>query len=205
MKYAKRASVKKILYISSGAVYGKQSSESCCISESSTPRPDSIYGIGKFEAERLLINSTVDTSIARCFSFVGPYLPLDKHYAIGNFINDVINNRSLTINGDGTPQRSYMYTADLMIWLWTILLNGKVNEIYNVGSEEVISILDLAKTVIEESGSALKYETHKLSPNNASPINYVPSTQKSQEELGLKQNYSLPESIKRTITWAKQY
>lgn len=205
VKYAKRASVKKILYISSGAIYGKQSSESCRIPESSTPHPDSVYAIGKFEAERLLINNAVDTTIARCFSFVGPYLPLDKYYPIGNFINDVINNHPLIIKGDGTPKRSYMYTADLMIWLWTILLNGRTNEIYNVGSEDPISVPDLAKTVIEESGSALNYETHKLPSDNALPTSYIPSTQKAQKELGLKQNYSLSESIKRTIAWTKQY
>lgn len=101
--------------------------------------------------------------------------------------------------------RICMYTADLMIWLWTILLNGETNEIYNVGSEETILILDLAKNIIEKSSSAIRYETPKLPPNNASSINCIPNTQKAQKELGLKQNYSLSESIKRTIAWAKQY
>ena len=140
LNFAKQAGVKKILLTSSGAVYGKQPPELSHIPETYLPQPSTAYGRGKLAAERLCLEAPIDTSIARCFAFVGPYLPLDIHYAIGNFILNALNGDTIKINGDGRPYRSYLYTADLMCWLWTILLNGKADEEYNVGSSRKIHI-----------------------------------------------------------------
>ena len=105
------------------------------------------YGKGKLESERLCIESGIDTVIARCFAFVGPFLPLDIHYAIGNFIRDALEGKDITVTGDGRPYRSYLYAADLMVWLWTILLEGVPGTAYNVGSENAVSIAELAKVI----------------------------------------------------------
>ena len=86
----------------------------------------------------------ISFNIARCFSFVGPYLPLNLHYAIGNFIYNALNNDVITIKGTGNDVRSYLYIADAMIWLFKMLFSSKNNQIYNVGSSYKISIKDLA-------------------------------------------------------------
>ena len=198
----------KILYVSSGAVYGKQPSSISQISEDYTGAPDltllnSAYAEGKRSAEMLcaLYSSKYDLSIkiARCFAFVGPYLQLDENFAIGNFISSLLKNQNIVIHGDGTPIRSYMYVSDLVMWLTTILIKGKDCYPYNVGSEEEISIENLAKIIAGFSKKPLAVEIKTRKTNSYEIDKYVPSTQRARKELGLKQRVSLNDGILKTV------
>lgn len=126
------------------------------------------------------------------------------HFAIGNFIRDALNGKPIKIEGDGTPRRSYLYAADLAIWLWTILVRGKSMQAYNVGSENAISLAAAAKLVTKISGNALKViVTHK--PNRSRAANlYVPSTHRARTELGLRETICLYEAIQRTIEFYRK-
>ena len=200
--------VKKFLYTSSGAVYGPQPAEMTHVAEeyAGAPYPadiKSVWGESKRAAEFVCgyyaNKYGVEAKIARCFSFVGPYLPLDIHYAVGNFIRDALRGGPIKINGDGTPFRSYLYAADLAIWLWTILLKGRSCRVYNVGSEKEITIAGLAKLVSLISKDPVEIEIAKRPIHGAIADRYVPSVERAKKELGLVQTIGLEEAIRRTI------
>jgi dTDP-glucose 4,6-dehydratase len=212
LDFALAAGAKRFLFVSSGAVYGKQPSEITHLPESYQGAPDpmdpnSAYGEGKRVGELLCAMAHkehgLETMIARCFAFVGPHLPLDAHFAIGNFIHDAITGESITVK-DGTPYRSYLYAADLAIWLWTILFKGEAGRPYNVGSDQEITIADLAQTVASIlGGSVAPLPPSTLNIN--SPSRYVPSVRFSQSSLDLNMWIPLGEAIQRTVTWCKNH
>lgn len=199
---AKNMNIKKLLFISSGAVYGEQYQSIESFKEDYEGCPITYYGKAKKISEDIFLNSNINVSIARCFAFVGPYLNLNIHFAIGNFIRDVIENRDIIIKGDGRPLRSYLYTADLVLWLLTILLKSKNNSIYNVGGGDGISIYDLAKKVSKQVNNYTgKIKVLSEANYNYPAPKYLPNNEKIIKELGVKENYTLDEAIKRTIEW----
>lgn len=210
LEFAGRYNAKKFLLTSSGAVYGKQPSDMAHIPEDYIGAPDptdprSVYGEGKRVAEVLCSlyakQYGLETKIARCFAFVGPYLPLGIHYAIGNFIRDGLNGGPIKVDGDGTPYRSYLYAADLVIWLWTIFFLGKSCYPYNVGSERDITIGELARTVAGSFVIPQKVNIAKKPVVGVAQERYVPSIQRAQKELGLYSKIELEEAIDKTIKW----
>lgn len=195
LDFARAAGAKRFLLTSSGAVYTDW--------DSSDPR--SVYAKGKRTAEELCTlyarQYGIACLIARCFAFVGPYLPLDSHYAIGNFISDCIGRRAIEIRGDGTSYRSYLYSADLAIWLWTILMNAEPGDPYNVGSERAISIADLAALVGRELQAVAPIRVRQRSRPGAVAERYVPDTCRTRIDFGLEEWTSLEEAIRRTAEW----
>lgn len=207
LDFAVYAGVKTVLLTSSGAVYGPQPSDLTHIPETYKGAPDtmdpaSAYGEGKRVAELLcsVYNKQhhIQTKIARCFAFVGPHLPLDAHFAIGNFVGDFIAGNDIRVQGDGRPFRSYLYAADLMIWLWTILFRGRACYPYNVGSENDLSILEIASTVARSSRSARRVWVFGQASNGVRS-RYVPSTARIREDLHLNQLTPLEMAIDKTI------
>ncbi|MYM70400.1 NAD-dependent epimerase/dehydratase family protein [Pseudoduganella sp. FT55W] len=209
LKLAERSGAKRYLLTSSGAVYGAQPVGLTHVDESYTGAPDpsapnSAYGQGKRVAEWLVAcqrqrQPELQTRIARCFAFVGPYMALDAQFAIGNFIRDARNGGTIRIGGDGTPYRTYLYAADLAVWLLTLLVQGD-HKPYNVGSDEEISIAELAHKVNAALGDRATVEIARA-PSGAPPSYYVPAVQRARE-LGLRPYTSLADAITRTAGWA---
>jgi len=123
-RFTAQAGVDRWLFTSSGAAF----------------HPDTPLGAAKVEAERAARTAV----IARCYSFIGPYLPLDRTFAAGNFLLDKLARRPIRVQGDGSAVRSYLYAAELAVHLWTLLFTGIPGEVYEVGSRDPVSIAQLA-------------------------------------------------------------
>jgi nucleoside-diphosphate-sugar epimerase len=209
---AARTGARRFLFTSSGAVYGTQPADMDRIAEDYTGVPDpldrnSLYAlpaVAKRRAELLCVERAerrgLGALIARGFTFAGPGLPMGGKFAFGNFMRDALAGGPIVIKGDGTTLRSYLYGADLAVWLWTLLLQGKSGRAYNVGSEDAVSLRRLAEAVAEEFG-VREIEVRGHAVPGAVPERYVPSTRRARQELGLGENFSLPEIIRRTAAW----
>jgi len=208
LDFAKQCDCKRFLMTSSGAVYGVQPPTLTHIPETFPCNPVSAYGRGKFEAEQMCIEAGEKHGFAailpRCFALVGPYLPLDIHFAIGNFIRDCLNNRPIIINGDGTPLRSYLYADDLVEWLFKILLQGVHAHPYNVGSEQALSIFDLACLVRKCAGTTNDVLVRQEPVKGRPSLRYVPSIDRAKRELGLTITVGIEEAIRRTLAYHQQ-
>jgi nucleoside-diphosphate-sugar epimerase len=210
LEFAATHGARKFLLTSSGAVYGKQPADLTHVTETYTGAPDpldpaNVYAEGKRAAELLcaLYQKTgrIECKIARCWAFCGPHLPLDQHFAIGNFIGDVLAGRSIQIKGDGTPRRSYLYAADLCIWLWTILFRAPALVPINVGSAHDMSILELAHMVATTLNPQTEIRVAQEVVAGAAPLRYVPCVDRAHEVLGLRQIIGLKECVRRTAKW----
>lgn len=214
LEFAATHGTQKLLLTSSGAVYGRPPAGMTHVPETYAGAPDpldpaSVYAEGKRISELLCsiygkragFENGLECKIARCWAFCGPHLPLGRHFAIGNFIGDVLASRPILIQGDGTPRRSYLYAADLAVWLWTILFHAPALTPLNVGSARDVSILELAQIVAATLNPNTEIRVLGHAIEGAEPARYVPSVNRAGEVLGLHELTTLEESIRRTAAW----
>ena len=200
----------RVIYLSSGAVYGSQPLDvfsrevECTYGKSSHPQAH--YSELKMASERLLLEASSEEAfhltIARCFTFVGAFIPRTKQFAISEFIQHAMANKNIVLQGNPLTQRSYMYCADFVVWVLTILSKSNNSSIFNLGSSQYVAIGDLAQSIIKTLNSESKIivsPSSKLVP----PGSYLPDTHKAESELGLKTYTSLESAILKTYTWMK--
>lgn len=204
---------KRVLLVSSGGAYGGQAADVPRLVETSRTAPStmdvgSAYGEGKRVMELLGAIHAHETACevvsARCFAFVGAGLPLDGHFAIGNFIRDALGKEQIVIRGDGKGVRSYLYAADLAVWLVTLLLKGGNREIYNVGSDAEVTIGDLARTVIATLAPSKSVLIEGAASSPGAGNRYIPSIDRARAQLGLDAWTPLPLAIERTALWTPE-
>lgn len=199
----------RVLFMSSGAVYGQQPWELTRVSEQWLGGPNCVdpkatYAEAKRAAEMLCAiyykQYGIEVAIARIFALLGPYLTLDIHFAAGNFIRDAIAGKAVVVNGNGQPCRSYLYASDLAVWLLHMLVRAPACRPYNVGSDESISIKDLAHMVAATLGKR-QCQVLGQADSGWNPGRYVPDTGRIESELGMKRTVTLKEAILRTAWW----
>jgi nucleoside-diphosphate-sugar epimerase len=213
LEYARWSRTRKLLFVSSGAVYGRQAPSISRVPEEyggapTLREPGSVYGEAKRVGEMMCVlegaRSGFEAKIARGFAFVGPYLPIDARFAIGNFVRDALGGGPVRVKGNGTPRRSYLYAADLAIWLWTILFRGTSARAYNVGSTVDVSVADVANVVASSVTPNAQVVIEQKRDPVLAPERYVPDTRRAHEELGLREQIDLRESVIRTLAWHRR-
>jgi nucleoside-diphosphate-sugar epimerase len=208
LEFCEQRAVPDMLYVGSGAVYGRRTTPEPIV-ETDLLAPDPLdVGMTLGHAKRVAelfcamtaARSPTRIKIARCFSFVGPQLPLDIHYAIGNFIADALAGRPITVTGTGRSVRSYLYMSDLVAWLVMILVRGAASRPYNVGSEDGMTIREVAALVAAAGSCAVESAgVPQPSPVTAAADSYFPSTERARGELSLAATVPLPAAIVKTL------
>lgn len=198
---------KRFLLTSSGAIYGPQPQDEESLSEDSAIHLSvnsdvNAYAVGKLAAEHLCAlyadEFGLETIVARCFAFMGPDLPLDVHFAIGNFVRDALWADEIVVKGDGSPLRTYLDQDDLANWLLALLEKGRPGEVYNVGSDEVVNIADLAHLVRDLIAPDKPVRILGKADPSYARNRYVPDISKARSEFGLDVSIPLAQSIRRT-------
>ena len=209
LDFANEKKIGRCLFLSSGAVYGRQPWEMERVGEDWMGAPDctdpkNAYAEGKRAAEMLCgiyaKQFGLKISIARIFALLGPYLSLDIHFAAGNFILDAMQGKPVIVQGNGLPCRSYLYASDLTVWLLHMLVRAAPGKPYNVGSDESVSIRDLAERTSQLLGTG-EFKVLGAADAGWNPGRYVPKTELVSQELGLYRTVSLDEAIRRTALW----
>jgi nucleoside-diphosphate-sugar epimerase len=201
-----------VLFLSSGAVYGVQPPSVERLPEEYTggphlARPDATYGEGKRYAETLCVAYQraygVPVTIARPFTFMAPYLDLGAGFASTDFLRDALNDRPLEIKGDGTTVRSYAGPVALLSMLWATLLRGAAGRTYNVGAEEAVSVLELARLVTAASTTPLEIHIAQQPTPGQLPARYVPDLTRMRGELGVQAHEDLGALVRETMAWQR--
>ena len=199
----------KVLFLSSGAVYGRQPLDVERLTETWEGAPpisdsNSAYHEGKRVAE--LMGNIAATKqglhfvTARLFAFIAPFLPLGTHFAAGNFIKDAVTSNQIEIKSGGGSIRSYLYATDLCASLWALQARGQTMRAYNIGSEQEVSIRNLANEVVNCTNKKAQVKVNGIDTSE-NVTRYVPSIERIRKEIGFSQSVPLEQSLLRTSTW----
>jgi len=204
------------LFTSSGAVYGSQPQSVSNIPEDQREPYSALnnaYGASKKVAESMCLDAAnigkCSPIIARLFTFSGEYLPLDTHFAIGNFVRNALRREPIRINSDGKSRRSYLHGSDMATWLWVALAKRSIANPIHVGSEKSVSILELAHAVAEVSARVLDYRPEIIVALPDSSLKnfhqYVPATRKTRALLEVDEWTSLKAGIEQMLVATKDW
>lgn len=177
---------RNILLLSSGAVYrlrtGKEMPPFCEHEKGADDylQEPNVYAVCKYVTEMYAAafgrEHGIRIPVARLFTFFGQHMPQHRRQALSSFVQDARAGKDIVIAGDGKAVRSYMHAADMVICCLAILLHGSHGTPYNVGSEQPVSIRELAEMVSAASGKGLPVHILGQAAGGNAPEEYVPDT-----------------------------
>lgn len=208
LEYARAHGAKRLLFLSSGEVYGQGRKQAYQESDSEYVDPTqarSCYPGGKRAAETLCVSYTkqygLDTVIARpCHTF-GPDTGAEDNRANVQFVKQVLKDEDIVLKSAGNQLRSYCYIADCATAILTILLKGKSCEAYNISCPgEQVTIAEFAKMVADCSGKMVMFENpDAVAQAEQTPIGRQVLDSSKLQALGWKNRFSIQEGIRQTL------
>lgn len=210
LDYARNHDTKRVMFISSGEVYGNDDIGIESFKENYSGYIDPIqvrscYPISKRAAETLCISYSkqfgLDTIIARpCHCYGANTTAIDNRANV-QFINNALQDEDILLRSDGSQVRSYCYIADAVSAILTVLINGESCQAYNISNSEVYaSIFEFAETIAKLTGRKVKFEkTNSLCKDEETPIKRQVLNSHKLELLGWSGKYSLKRGIENTL------
>ncbi|MGK7344783.1 MAG: UDP-glucuronic acid decarboxylase family protein [Candidatus Nitrospinota bacterium M3_3B_026] len=140
----------------------------------------------------------LDVRIARIFNTFGPRMRVEDGRAVTNFICQALRGEDITVYGDGSQTRSFCYITDLVDGLMELLRSGAANPV-NLGNDEEMTILELAKIIIEKTGSGSRVVFKPLPQDD--PARRRPDISRARELLRWEPKVSLKDGLLKTIEY----
>ena len=197
----KNGNVKRVIFTSSGVVYGDlEEFKEGSIGRINHLDVKSSLALGKMMSEYYLNTIckefNTEFKIARCFTFISRFLPTHIHYAIGNFVQDAVQGKDIIIRGDGKDIRSYQNVSDAVDWISYLVHKKNAPDILNVGSDEAITIKELAEKIKILLNSSNKIIVKNENPpiDNQRRFKYLPCLDLAYE-IGLNNRKTLEDGV----------
>jgi len=191
----------RLVHLSSGAIYPKSIASLGPIVEQEVSLSTDLtrYGTLKWKLEKEIVSKTQSGVIngisPRLFAFAGPRIPLDAHFAIGNFMSQGIHGKDILVRGNGNTVRSYLHPVDAVIWLLKSAVI-KENEILHIGSENGFSIATIAEKV------ARIFDVNTILGGNEQEASiYYPNNSLTRKTLDCSEEIDLDNAIIRWKKW----
>ena len=206
-RFASRVGVRRVLHISSGAVYGNQSGSDCIAEDArwSDTGDVNAYTRAKRRAEQIMESPwPFELVVARLFGFLGPYMGSGSGTAATEFVHAAATGQDIVIRGTGKARRSYQYASEMARWLLVLYAHAKPGTAINVGGSQPIDIMGLARLVAGSVAPVVAVRVDGGSHAGLASGSYVPCISRAAKELGLVNNVTLAEAINRTLQWKSE-
>ena len=203
MEAMRDVGVKRVVLISSGAVYGDQGTQP--LREDAVPNPRSPYAVSKLAAEYYVrtIGALwgIETVALRVFNAYGPGQPIPAAHppVVPHFLRQAVRAGTIVIHGQGTQTRDFIYVDDVVEAMVAAATAPTIDRlVINVGRGEATSIRSLAQTVLEVVGSSAEW-IYKES-QEPGPSMMCADLTLASKKLGFSPRVSLEDGLRRTIT-----
>jgi UDP-glucose 4-epimerase len=202
MEAMRDVGVRRVVFISSGAVYGDQGEQP--LKESASPNPRSPYAVSKLAAEFYVRTIGdlwgIETLSLRVFNAYGPgqHLPASHAPVIPNFLRQAMRGSTLVMHGEGLQTRDYVYVDDVVSAMISASTAPGINHlVINIGSGSEISVRDLVQMIRQVSGA--KVEAISNPRNDAGVSRMCADIRLGREKLGYQPRFSLEEGLRLTL------